>query len=71
MNINPYASPVERHLKMCEVVKELVKTINEKDPDMNESEIDFYTHLLGLELKDLFNDFRFNNFRNNRDWYVF
>lgn len=64
IKINPYASPVDRHLKMCEVVRELVKTINEKDPNMSESEIDFYTYLLGLELKDLFSVYRFSNIRN-------
>ena len=62
------STPAERHLEICKMVKEIVEfMITEKELDICENEIDFFTNLLTLELKDLFNNYRFYDFGNNRD----
>lgn len=50
------------------MVKEIVAfMIIEKELDISKNEIDFFTNLLALELKDLFDNSRFYDFGNNKD----
>ncbi len=68
LKIKRLPTPAERHLEICKMVKEIVAfMITEKELDINKNEIDFFTNLLALELRDLFDNFRFYDFGNNKD----
>ena len=63
LKIKRLPTPAERHLEICKMVKEIVEfMIIEKELDINKNEIDFFTNLLALEIKDLADNYRFYDF---------
>lgn len=63
LKIKRLSTPAERHLEICKMVKEIVAfMIIEKELDISKNEIDFFTNLLALELKDLFDNSIFYDF---------